>query len=78
MIYKILIFSVIILALLYYVSIVMQLLSNGHIVITKSRIRFFRAIIPFYYWISGTDDGELEDEDERGELFGEKQETNDN
>lgn len=61
MIYKILIFSVIILALLYYVSIVMQLLSNGHIVITKSRIRFFRAIIPFYYWISGTDDGELEE-----------------
>lgn len=55
MIYKLLIGCVIILAFIYYVSIIAQLLFPKYVSITKKKINFLLAVIPFYYWVFGNE-----------------------
>lgn len=49
MIYKLFIMLVVILAVLYYFSVVIQIFSNNHFKVTKKEITM-KALIPFYYW----------------------------
>jgi hypothetical protein len=52
MIFRIFIICFIILAAFYYSSIILQCLFPESFKITNKEIKFIRAIIPFYYWIS--------------------------
>ena len=47
--YRLFILAVIVLAALYYIMIALQ--CFGVISITDKKIKFIKAIIPFYYWI---------------------------
>ncbi len=53
MIYSLLIICIILLAIIYYASIVMQSLFPRVFKITDKEITFIKAAIPFYYWICG-------------------------
>ena len=53
MIYRIFVFCIVILAFLYYASIIMQSLFPNVFKITNKEITFIKAAIPFYYWICG-------------------------
>lgn len=53
MIYRIFIICIVILAFLYYASIIMQSLFPKVFKITDKEITFIKAAIPFYYWICG-------------------------
>lgn len=48
--FKLVIFVLILLFAMYYMSVVMHLL--GIIRMTKRRITFTRCITPFYYWVA--------------------------
>lgn len=52
MIYRLFIICVILLAFIYYVSIIMQSLFPKVFKITNKEIKFIKAAIPFYYWIA--------------------------
>ena len=52
MIYKLFIICIVILALIYYASIILQSLFPKVIKITDREITFINAAIPFYYWIA--------------------------
>lgn len=52
MIYKLFIICIVILALIYYASIIMQSLFPKVVKITDREITFIKAAIPFYYWIA--------------------------
>lgn len=52
MIYRLFIICIILLAIIYYVSIVMQSLFPRVFKITDKEITFIKAAIPFYYWIA--------------------------
>ncbi len=52
MIYKLFIICIVILALIYYASIILQSLFPKVIKITDREITFIKAAIPFYYWIA--------------------------
>ncbi len=52
MVYKLFITCIIILALVYYLSIIMQSLFPKEFKITDREITFIKAAIPFYYWIA--------------------------
>lgn len=49
--YRILISAIIVLAALYYVMVVLH--CFGLISLSKKKVTFIKAIIPFYYWIKG-------------------------
>ena len=52
MLFKLFIGCVIILALLYYIGIILQCLFPSVFKITGNEISFLKAAIPFYYWIA--------------------------
>lgn len=52
MIYRLFIICIILLAIIYYASIVMQSLFPRVFKITDKEITFIKAAIPFYYWIA--------------------------
>lgn len=51
MIYKLFIMVVLLLAVMYYFSVVTQIFTNNKIKVTRREIKLGRALIPFYYWI---------------------------
>lgn len=53
MIFRIFIICIVILAFLYYASIIMQSLFPKGFKITDKEITFIKAAIPFYYWVCG-------------------------
>ena len=54
MIYKIFIICILILAMIYYASIILQcLFPNTFKIVNDQEISFIKASIPFYYWIAG-------------------------
>lgn len=53
MLFKLFIGCICILAMLYYISVVLQCLFPSMFKITGKEIKFIRAAIPFYYWIAG-------------------------
>lgn len=55
MIFKLSIICIIVLALIYYIGIVLQCLFPSLFHIADREITFLRAIIPFYYWTVGKD-----------------------
>lgn len=55
MIYRLIIFCIIILAVFYYFSIIMQLLFPDNFKIITKEIKFYKAMIPFYYWLCKKD-----------------------
>ena len=42
---------VLLLAVMYYFSVVIQIFTNNKIKVTRREIKLGRALIPFYYWI---------------------------
>ena len=52
MLFKLFIGCVIILALLYYIGIILQCLFPSVFKITGNEISFLKAAVPFYYWIA--------------------------
>lgn len=52
MLFKLFILCVIILALLYYIGIILQCLFPSVFKITGNEISFLKAAVPFYYWIA--------------------------
>ena len=53
--WKLLIFLIIILYLVYYATVVMQFLF-GVIHFTNRKLSLFRALVPFYFWIAPTNE----------------------
>jgi hypothetical protein len=45
---RVLIVVIALLFVVYYISVISQVLGLGHI--TDKEIKFIKAIIPFYYW----------------------------
>jgi len=52
MLFKLFIGCIIILALLYYIGIILQCLFPSVFKITGNEISFLKAAIPFFYWIA--------------------------
>lgn len=50
MIYTLLVKLTVLLAAIYYFSVVIQILSNNKIKVTRRKITL-KALMPFYYWI---------------------------
>lgn len=50
MIYALFVRLTVLLAVIYYFSVVVQILSNNKIKVTRREITL-KALIPFYYWI---------------------------
>jgi Na+-translocating ferredoxin:NAD+ oxidoreductase RnfG subunit len=50
MIYRIFIILTVFLAVIYYLSVVLQIFTNNKIKVTRREITL-KALIPFYYWI---------------------------
>lgn len=52
MIFRLFIICIVILAFLYYMSVILQSLFPNLFRITERDITFVKAVIPFYYWIA--------------------------
>lgn len=57
--WKFLIFLMIVLYFIYYLSVVFQFLFNA-IHFTNRKMSLLRAIIPFYFWVASTNEKEKE------------------
>lgn len=52
MIYKLIIFTIVIAYIVYMISIAIQLAFPNNRFLTKRKFTFWRLVIPFWYWIA--------------------------